>query len=353
MQLLQQLMALIQQLLGGQAGGGAGNPINNPAPTTAPVNAVPTVGGGANPTTPPCPTTPTTAPAAQPSTTQAPAAQATVTQPATTTQPAATGAQATTTPATIATTAPVAGGASQIIGQAFCGASPCWSAGDEWEDNIGGPGPQDIDVMFQSQVTGTSNAIKLYMSQDSHALLNKCNTSGDDNPCILACAQNTSCWQPYAAACAANDSGCYAAGNGGVIVIELQSDNGNHQPSGTVLATATITHPADIFSFTTFYPVIKMTANLTAGQYYHIVMRNTDPDPAHNWTSFDSFTPLNGISNSAAQQSGVTNACILNRPVGGSWSGCDSRFYPAFQVALGTASVGNTVCFNGISCPNF
>ena len=93
MDLLKQLMALIQQLLGGQAGGVA-NPAANPATTPAaanPAGGTTPAAGGANPTLPPCPTTPTTAPAAQ-----ATGAQTTGTVPATTTQPAASTAPATT-----------------------------------------------------------------------------------------------------------------------------------------------------------------------------------------------------------------------------------------------------------------
>ena len=119
MDLLKQLIALIQQLLGGQIP--AANQTANPTPTTAPANTTP--GAGANPTSgeptvtlPPCPTTPTTTPATQ--VTVAPTAQGGTTAPTNASQP--TSAQITsapTIPAAVSTapsTAPIIGSTGDI-----------------------------------------------------------------------------------------------------------------------------------------------------------------------------------------------------------------------------------------------
>ena len=76
----------------------------------------------------------------------------------------------------------------------------------------------------------------------------------------------------------------YGAGTGGTWEVTVQTDDGtaSHAPSGTVLATTSFT-PVDDF------PVIAWSApaSLTAGQLYHVVFRNVDPDPTVNYASLD------------------------------------------------------------------
>jgi hypothetical protein len=76
----------------------------------------------------------------------------------------------------------------------------------------------------------------------------------------------------------------YGAGTGGTWQITVQTDDGTarHAPSGTVLATTSF-HPVDDF------PVISWAspATLTAGQLYHVVFKNVDPNPAANYASVD------------------------------------------------------------------
>jgi hypothetical protein len=76
----------------------------------------------------------------------------------------------------------------------------------------------------------------------------------------------------------------YGAGTGGTWQITVQTDDGtaNHAPSGTVLATTTF-GPVDDF------PVISWSspATLAAGQLYHVVFKNIDPNPTANYASVD------------------------------------------------------------------
>lgn len=76
----------------------------------------------------------------------------------------------------------------------------------------------------------------------------------------------------------------YGAGTGGTWEVTVQTDDGTtaHAPSGTVLARTTM-RPVETF------PVISWPspARLTAGQLYHVVFRNIDPDPTANYASVD------------------------------------------------------------------
>ena len=77
----------------------------------------------------------------------------------------------------------------------------------------------------------------------------------------------------------------YGAGTGGTWRVTVQPDDGTpaHAPTGTVLATSTLAHPADGFPLISF----AAPATLVAGGLYHLVFRNVDPDPAANYASLD------------------------------------------------------------------
>lgn len=81
----------------------------------------------------------------------------------------------------------------------------------------------------------------------------------------------------------------YWGGTGGSLSITLQMDDGTagHYPSGTVLASASFV-PLNIAGY---WPVLTWTSppTLTAGTLYHIVFRNTDRDPATNFTSVNNL----------------------------------------------------------------
>lgn len=77
-------------------------------------------------------------------------------------------------------------------------------------------------------------------------------------------------------------SGLYGSGTLGVWSFELQTDNPDgHVPSGTVLSRADgLRNPPSGYCRIDLPPV-----RITAGSIYHLVMYNTDPLPARNWSS--------------------------------------------------------------------
>lgn len=79
----------------------------------------------------------------------------------------------------------------------------------------------------------------------------------------------------------------YSAGNGGWVKMALQADDGtaNHRPSGTDLASVTITDPDDAGSFRTL--TLTSSYPLTAGTLYHLVFTNPYSAPVTNFTSID------------------------------------------------------------------
>lgn len=79
----------------------------------------------------------------------------------------------------------------------------------------------------------------------------------------------------------------YHAGNGGKILIELQTDDGTakHAPSGTVLTSANVPNPLALP--TQLLVPFSAPAMLEAGKIYHIVFRNYDANPEENYVSVD------------------------------------------------------------------
>jgi Putative Ig domain len=77
----------------------------------------------------------------------------------------------------------------------------------------------------------------------------------------------------------------YNSGTGGTLKIQLETDDGttNHGPSGTVLGTYTIPQPNNPFPVISFSPA----PTLKAGELYHLVFSNTDPNPNENFVSVD------------------------------------------------------------------
>ena len=78
----------------------------------------------------------------------------------------------------------------------------------------------------------------------------------------------------------------YYGGDGGQLLLELQTDDGSpdHVPSGTVLATSLVTDPMLQWNRTF---VFDHSAQLEAGKLYHFVFTNPSPDPIHNYVSVD------------------------------------------------------------------
>lgn len=78
----------------------------------------------------------------------------------------------------------------------------------------------------------------------------------------------------------------YSHGDGGQVLVALQTDNGmpSHLPSGTALASGLVSDP-----MTQNFRRVPFTGGptLVAGRIYHLVFTNPHPDPVHNWTSID------------------------------------------------------------------
>lgn len=85
----------------------------------------------------------------------------------------------------------------------------------------------------------------------------------------------------------ANGNTGYSSGTGGSLEVSVEADDGTltHGPSGTILASTTLTpgNPGEAFPLIAF----SAPATLTAGQLYHVVFRNTDPAPLQNFVSVD------------------------------------------------------------------
>jgi hypothetical protein len=85
----------------------------------------------------------------------------------------------------------------------------------------------------------------------------------------------------------ANGNTGYSNGTGGSIEVAIEADDGTltHGPSGTKLASTTVTpgNPGEEFPLIAF----SAPASLTAGQLYHVVFRNADPAPLQNFISVD------------------------------------------------------------------
>ena len=88
------------------------------------------------------------------------------------------------------------------------------------------------------------------------------------------------------------DGAGYAGGTGGTLSISVQTDDGSasHAPSGTILASKSVT-PGNPIAIG-YLPLITFPspATLVAGQLYHIVFTNTDPNPTVNYVSVDGLS---------------------------------------------------------------
>jgi len=80
--------------------------------------------------------------------------------------------------------------------------------------------------------------------------------------------------------------GAYGSGNRGMFSFQLQTNGPGNFPSGTVLGHADNLLPDPSMNGNESGPFyIPISATLTAGQKYHLVVTDTDPSPGTNWSS--------------------------------------------------------------------
>ncbi|HWG57827.1 MAG TPA: hypothetical protein VN661_02140 [Candidatus Acidoferrales bacterium] len=127
----------------------------------------------------------------------------------------------------------------------------------------------------------------------------------------------------------------YAGGNGGKLLVQLQTDDGtvNHNPSGHSLASYLISspqagYPSPYASFRTIS--FSSQPYLQGGKLYHLVFSNTDADPSVNYVSVDNLYMYHPASQ---MQPLFSNAafCVLIRSTGRGWSE-DANLTPIVEL---------------------
>lgn len=136
--------------------------------------------------------------------------------------------------------------------------------------------------------------------------------------------------------------GGYGAGNGGNILIQIQTDDGssNHLPSGTVLASLQYDQPITVGNY---WPMLTFStpANLTAGQLYHIVFTNLAADPTANYVSLDHLYKWNVLSQEQPLFPN-TDLCALETTTTGAWikfvRGSSHSYTPTIELDYGNGA---------------
>ena len=165
---------------------------------------------------------------------------------------------------------------------------------------IGGPYPGDRAFRFRATSTGSITSTRLY----------------------LVFGQSKS---------------GYSAGDGGVLTFEIQADDNTsaHLPSGKVLATTQLSHPL-AGTPPAMFPLISFAAPaaVVAGNFYHLVMRNTAADVANNFLSVNTFMITRASSSTAVTQPrfGAQEWDELYKPPSGNWMTWQQYFSTDMQV---------------------
>lgn len=85
----------------------------------------------------------------------------------------------------------------------------------------------------------------------------------------------------------------YWGGTSGSISVSIQTDDGSssHNPSGQKLTSSLLTNPDAVPTPTRYFPTFTFSAPaaVTAGEIYHIVFENPDPNPTVNFVSVDAL----------------------------------------------------------------
>jgi len=80
--------------------------------------------------------------------------------------------------------------------------------------------------------------------------------------------------------------GGYGHGTSGRYTFALHADGGGHFPADTVLAQVTDVNPITAMGgYADGALHVELTATVIKGTIYHLVITNTDPNPAENWSS--------------------------------------------------------------------
>jgi hypothetical protein len=121
----------------------------------------------------------------------------------------------------------------------------------------------------------------------------------------------------------------YSSGNGGEVQVNLETDDGTsaHNPSGSVLATYTITNPQQAgASGNVNFPIITFSspASVTQGNLYHLVFSNPSTSSAVDFVSLDDLwhaTPSNPVQ----PTEDPTDFAVLEMPAGQPWALVDTH----------------------------
>jgi hypothetical protein len=85
----------------------------------------------------------------------------------------------------------------------------------------------------------------------------------------------------------------YWGGTSGQILVSIQTDDGSssHNPSGQKLTSALLVNPDAVPTPTRYFPTFSFSghAAVTAGEIYHVVFENPDPNPDVNYVSVDAL----------------------------------------------------------------
>ena len=127
--------------------------------------------------------------------------------------------------------------------------------------------------------------------------------------------------------------GCYAAGDGGVIRVDVRDDDGSdaHLPGTTVLATGLVPDPLTKWNRLI---VFSRAAPLQSGRLYHLAFTNVSLDPLANYVSIDDlYTTADGAeSHPSAEAAGL--AVLLRTSARAMWER-KPHHLPIFSLTYG------------------
>jgi hypothetical protein len=131
------------------------------------------------------------------------------------------------------------------------------------------------------------------------------------------------------------DHAGYAGGNGGEILVTLNTDDATaaHNPTSHVIASYVMSNVLSLASPARYFYTLRFASppTLVAGQLYHMVFRNIGSSPAVNYLSVDSLYELNFPSSMTAFNK--TDAAVLLSEAGGAWKP-RVGFIPIYQLTF-------------------